>query len=289
MRFEDARLDLAPRSAANCLDLAVLVAGRNLGVLVGLWALFAAPLGAAAWLTARYFDWGFVATPALLFFGSAPLGVMLVAGAARYSFGEAWTLRKSLADLKTDGPLVLKVLGYRVPLGLAFLVFVIPGAVLAVRWSFLVENRVFTQLHAERHDRRAKELIKLEFSDLFIRGIGFVIAGCCFWFVLELTVDVVWTILFNQSLYFGRFGELGSMADFEVEFENYFTHVWMLTFTDPAVVTLHLCSGLATYMICRLAWFFCYIELRVRRDCWDLELEILDEARRLTADRGAGT
>lgn len=288
MRFEDARLDLAPRSAANCVDLAVLVAGRHLGTLVALWMLFAGPLGAAAWLSARYFERGYLATPLLLFFGSAPLGVMLIAGAARYSFGEEWSLRKSLADLKTDGPLMLQVLGYRIPLGMAFLAFVIPGALLAVRWSFLVENRVFTQLHSERHDRRTKELIKLEFSDLFIRATGIVIAGCCFWFVAELTVDVAWTILFNRSLYFGRFGEIGSMAAFEVEFDSYFSHVWNLTFTDPAVVTLHLTTGLAAYMLCRLAWYFCYIDLRVRRDCWDLELEILDEARRLTSDRGAG-
>jgi hypothetical protein len=266
-----------PRSTANCLDLAVLVAGRHLGTLFGLWALFAVPLGAAAWFSARYFEKGYLATPLLLFFGTGPLGVMLIAGVARYSFGEDWNLRKSLAELKTDWPLMLRSVALR-----------IPRALLAMRWSFLTENQVFTNLHAERHDRRTKELIKLEGSDLFVRGGGIFVAGCLFWLVAELTVDTAWTILFNQSLFFGRFGELGSVA-YEVEFESYLGHVWTLAFTDPAVVALHVTTGLAVYMLCRLAWYFCYIDLRVRRDCWDLELEILDEARRLTAERGLRT
>ena len=35
------------------------------------------------------------------------------------------------------------------------------------------------------------------------------------------------------------------------------------------------------YPIGRLAWFFCYIDVRVRRDCWDMELSIIQEAERL--------
>jgi|GEM_PF-507082 len=289
MKFEQARIDLVPRSAANCLDLAILVAGQHLGTLVGLWAFFAVPLGAITYAAARWTDYGFLLMPVLGFFGSAPLGVMLITGAARFSFGETWSLTKSLADLKTDWRLILRVIGYRFPLALATFLFVIPGTLLAVRWSFLVENGVFTHLHAERHDRRTKELISLEFSDLYVRGAAILFAGCVLWLVMELTVDVVWTILFNQSLYFGRLGELGSVDAFEIGVDDYLAHAWKLTVSDPAVVTLHLTTGLAVYLICRLAWYFCYIDLRVRRDCWDLELELLDEARRLSTDRGVRT
>ena len=29
-----------------------------------------------------------------------------------------------------------------------------------------------------------------------------------------------------------------------------------------------------------LAWFFAYVDLRIRRDCWDLELALAEEAQR---------
>jgi hypothetical protein len=40
-------------------------------------------------------------------------------------------------------------------------------------------------------------------------------------------------------------------------------------------------TALAAYAIGRLAWFLCYIDVRVRQDCWDLELSMMREAVRL--------
>lgn len=283
MRFENTRIELVPRSAGNCLDLALVLCGRHLGTLLGLWALFAMPLGAATYFCARYTEWGFLAAFVSGWLGSATFGVMLIGGTARMAFGEEFTLRKLLGDLRTDWPLMLKILGLRFPLALATAVCVFPGAFLGVRWGFLVENQVLSRLHEQRHDRRTMELIVLEFSDLLTRGAAIAIAGLAFWIVAELTVDVVWTILFSRSLFFGRFSELGSLLRDQIDPESFFEHAWKLATSDPAVLTLHLSTGLAAYAICRLAWFLCYIDLRVRRDCWDLELEILDESRRLRA------
>jgi hypothetical protein len=38
---------------------------------------------------------------------------------------------------------------------------------------------------------------------------------------------------------------------------------------------------LFVYPIARFAWFFCYIDLRVRGDFWDLELRFEKEVERL--------
>jgi hypothetical protein len=283
MKFEQTRIELVPRSAANCLDLALMLCGRNLGTLIGLWALFAVPLGTITYFAARWTDWGFLTALACGWFGTAPLGVMLIGGVARMAFGEEFSLRKMLADLRIDWPMALRVLLLRVPLALATWFCVLPGTFLGLRWSFLAENRVLSKLHEQRHDRRMKELINLEFTDLYLRGAAVVCAGCVFWLIAELTVDVVWTILFNRSLFFGRFGEIGEFINHQsLDFgEQYFERFLKLAFSDPAVLTLHLATGLAAYAVCRLAWFLCYIDLRVRRDCWDLELELLDEAQRL--------
>ena len=281
MKFEQTRVTLEPRSAGNCLDLALTFCGRHLGTVIGLWALFAVPLGLATYFAARSTLWGFWAAVLCGIFGSAPFGAMLAAGAARAAFGEDFTLRKSLGDLWTDGPLILKITALRMPLMLGFLMCWLPGLLLAVWWGFVVESQVLTKLHEKRHDRRTNELVRLEFSDLFVRGGMIALFGGMCWIILELTVDAAWTILFSQSLFFGRLGEMGSLIGDELDLELYFDNLTRLAFADPAVLTLHLVTGLAAYGICRLAWFFCYVDLRVRRDCWDLELELLDEAQRL--------
>jgi hypothetical protein len=50
---------------------------------------------------------------------------------------------------------------------------------------------------------------------------------------------------------------------------------------DPRCLTVFAAAVMLVYPIVRLAWFFCYIDLRVRRDCWDMELLFRQEARRL--------
>lgn len=281
MKFEQTRVALEPRSAANCVDLALIFCGRHLGTLLGLWALFAVPLGLAAYLTARFTAWGWLGAGCFGFFGSAPFGVMLTAGAARTTFGDEFTFRKLLADLRGDAPLIARIFGLRFPVGLASLFCFFPGVLLAVRWGFLTEDQVLMELHEQRDDRRTHELVNLEFMDLVVRGTAIGLFGCLFWLFAELTVEAVWTILFSQSLFFGRLGELGTDLNDEASIAQYIEHVWALLTNDPAVLTLHLMTGLAAYAVCRLAWFFCYIDLRVRLDCWDLELEILSEAERL--------
>lgn len=279
MKFEQTRIELVPRSAGNCFDLAVLICGQHLSTLFGLWALFALPLGAITYFTARFTEWGWLAALISGWFGSALFGAMLVGGAARMAFGESFSLRKMMSDLRTDWLLMGQVLCWRIPLAMGAALCVLPGTLLAVWWGFLVENQILSQLHEQRHDRRIQELIGMEFSDLYVRGAAISLAGLIFWLIAELTADVVWTILFSHSLFFGRFSEMGNILTEQVDPANFVEHVWRLATSDPQVLALHLTTGLAVYGVCRLAWFFCYIDLRVRRDCWDLELEMLDEAR----------
>lgn len=283
MKFEQARIELVPRSVGNCLDLALVLCGRHLPALCGLWALFTVPLAAITYAVAYFTTWGWLAALVCGVFGSAPFGVMLVSGVARMTFGEELSLAEMLRHVREDFTLMLQILGLRFPLFL-LLTCLLPAALLAVRWGFLVESHVLTKLHESRHDRRTKELINLEFSDLFVRGAAITLAGAGSWFILELTVDVVWTILFSQSIFFGRFSEVGNMMSDYVDPTTWLEHAWKLAASDPAVLVLHLSTGLAVYAVCRVAWFLCYIDLRVRRDCWDLELEILDEARHLGAE-----
>ena len=65
------------------------------------------------------------------------------------------------------------------------------------------------------------------------------------------------------------------------DFDNSFKYTMRFFWGDPVVVTAVLAVALLVYPIGRLAWFFCYIDVRVRRDCWDMELQMLQEAERL--------
>jgi hypothetical protein len=286
MRFEQTRVALEPRTAANCLDLAFVFCGRHWGPLAGLWGLFSVPLGLTTWFAARETNWGFLTAVACFVFGTGPFGAMLAAGAARTTFGEEFTLRKLLSDLRTDWPLIVQVVGMRMLLAMTSVLCVVPAAFLAVRWGFAAKSRVLTRLHEQRHDRRTNELVRLEFADLVVRGGVLVVFGGMFWLIAELTADAAWTILFGQSLFFGRLSEVGSIIGGEQIDESDFERVAALALDDPAVLILHLATGLATYAVCRIAWFFCYIDLRVRRDCWDLELELLREAERIATSGG---
>jgi hypothetical protein len=62
---------------------------------------------------------------------------------------------------------------------------------------------------------------------------------------------------------------------------------WELLARDPLVLAALTATALLVYPINRLAWFFCYIDIRVRKDCWDLELRLEKKTRELSAAQAA--
>ena len=61
--------------------------------------------------------------------------------------------------------------------------------------------------------------------------------------------------------------------------------LWNFITKEPGVVTWMVVTALLVYAMGRLAWFISYIDLRVRYDCWDMELEMFEQARRLREHR----
>jgi hypothetical protein len=54
-----------------------------------------------------------------------------------------------------------------------------------------------------------------------------------------------------------------------------------LTHDDPAFLTTIQLALWLPYPVIRLAWFFCYLDQRIRNECWDLQLQYRAEAARL--------
>jgi hypothetical protein len=281
MRFDQVAISLAPRTTPNCLDLALLIACRHARPLLALWAWIAIPSCALTyWLVDQHACslW----TGSLVFLvASSPLGVLTIMGVAPSAFGEPFTIGQVWRRLHAGGwRLLLIAQALRFAIILAGTLCFLPGALLAVRFGFVTEQFVLANLSKELFDSNLKELVKAEFSDLGARGMWILIFCGVLCMSLFLLADQVgYYLLFGLGLMRGRLNiDLEYMEPGEV-LPMIINFLWY----DPRVVTALVACGLLVYVLGRVAWFLAYIDLRVRRDCWDMELQILHEAERLEA------
>lgn len=279
MRFDQVTVPLVPRTTSNCIDLAVCFLREHLGPISRLWATVALPACVLVYVLVDRFECRLPTALLVLFFATSPLGVLLMTGAAPCAFGEPFTWRRTWAHLGWRGAAALGwglILRCLVALGLVLFIF--PGCLLAVRTGFFVEQAALSKLARHLHDRRTDELLKGELGDLFVRAAGIGMFCTLLWFVLLLTMDFVSSNLLGLPILLGRMKlDIAYVSDFGDFLDYLFRFLWR----DPIVVTSAIAVALLVYPLGRLAWFFCYLDVRVRRDCWDMELQILQEAERL--------
>ncbi len=70
---------------------------------------------------------------------------------------------------------------------------------------------------------------------------------------------------------------IGRTSAFFAE-ELFYLLIW-----DPLAITMLSATVWLVYPLARLAWFFCYIDARIRKEGWDVELEFRVESHRLQA------
>lgn len=288
MRFDRATIQLEPLSPSNCIDFAVLFIARGFRPILSLVLGFAIPLCGAVYYLVYEQLYDVRLAVLVYFFATSPLGVLLTSGAAMAAFGEEFewrTLWKKyygpmiqllfnglLARIGIGAVLLMFVLEswplwVRVPLGLLLCFF--PGLYLTIRTGFLAERGILSHLSHHLSDTRGHILIKRRSLELIGRGgILFVFCGLI-WLTFMLSLDLAVTFLFDFPLFFTRMGPAGDFNS--------------LIMDDPRAIVLMLFSAFLVYPFGRLAWFFCYIDLRVRYDCWDMELEMIREAEQLEA------
>lgn len=155
--------------------------------------------------------------------------------------------------------------------------------VLAVRKSFIPESVFLSKLDEQLHGQGADELIKKEGGDLFFRGcliLGFLtVLGL----VVFFSVDQASNLLLGYPILLGRLDQVFASGESNALFgiASQLDKVVPFLMRDARCLTVLTGSILFVFPIMRIAWFFCYIDLRVRRDCWDMELRFRQEARRL--------
>jgi len=298
MRFDHVNIAFVPRKSANCLDLAVMFYGRFLIPILKLWALFAIPACTLVYLLSYYFLVDIRTAITIAYFTTSPLGVLLTWNSALFTFGNTQgfgslqrqfipqlipLMIRCLFDraLLFIGPALILFSGdIFILLGFIYLFF--PGIWLALRNGFRAEQ--FSLIYADiasqegtSHDHRTKDLVSHDFSALFFRGLW----TFMFCYILTLVLFITFDYLSYKLLEFPiLIGQIPYLMDPEA-IDQSVSNIFLLMTSDPRVLTVLTGFILLVYPIGRIAWFFTYIDLRVRLDCWDMELRMAEVSQKL--------
>jgi len=279
-RFTEAGISLEPRSIGSCLDLAFRFSSQYLAAFLGMWLSIAAPAMLITYAVATWTSLGWLAA------------ILTVAGLSPFLAGVLLTHAASVAFCD---PLTMKAIYYRAwwsclstlwarlgirCLQVLLLVTVVPPFLLLIYTGFQWESRILKSIRKRQHDHRTQDLVQQEFSDLAMRAGGCVLFGGVLWFVLTMTVDGLCMLLFGISPVFGVLAEAAEDPWGYLDFGVLIGNVATAAVTHPLLLATVVGVSLLTYAWLRLAWFFSYIDLRIREDCWDLEIALADEARR---------
>jgi hypothetical protein len=305
MRLERASIALHPRSIGSCIDLALVFVGRRFATFSMVTACFAIPAGIASYLLARSTDSGLLWSAAVFSLVSAPLGVCLVVAATHSAFDERCGIGQVLRDglwrqgkatwltllfhpVETALPLLClaplarldNVVAGVVLMGFA-LACLLPGIALGLPFSFMAESGALKSFRRQRHDHRTKDLIRQEYVELLVRAVALWIFGVMLWGIVTITVDFASTLMLGVPLILGRVSQAVHNPWGAPDFEDLSRAFLNFCSSDPVALCTLTVTALCVYAMCRLAWFFSYVDLRIRRDCWDLEVALADEAQAL--------
>lgn len=279
-RFTEAGISLEPRSIGSCLDLAFRFSSQYLAAFLGMWLSVALPAMLITYAVATWTTFGWLAAILSAAWLSPFLAGLLLTHAASIAFCEPLRMGQIYRRAWWECLSTLCArLGIRT-LQVLLLATVVPPFLLLIYTGFQWESRILKSIRKRKHDHRTQDLVQQEFSDLAMRAGGCVLFGGILWFVVTMTVDGLCMLLFGVSPVFGVLAEAAEDPWGYLDPWVLLLNVATAAVTHPLLLSTLVGVSLLTYSWLRLAWFFSYIDLRIREDCWDLEIALADEARR---------
>lgn len=272
MRLETATLSLEPRTAGACIDLAVLFYRAHAVRFLGLSLLFGSLPIAFGVYRADAFGDGWLWSLLLFFFLSPFLGATVVAAAGHRVFGEPFTVRGALRQVWARmGTLFFFLPVARLLLGLTGLLCVgLLWVPLAARYGYMSEVILLEQLGGGRMGRRLEEILRHSWTEACGSYISVAVFAGALVVTLFLTLDLGSQLLLGVPILVGR-----------VSWAMAFDDVSNLLVYDPRPLAVWFACCWLVYPLARLAWFFCYLDARIRSEGWDVEIAFRVEARRL--------
>jgi hypothetical protein len=271
MKVESVRLAIEPRSVGACIDLACLFYRVYSLKVLGLTFVFLAPVMLMVyWLTATT-DFGWFWAGMAFFFLTPFLGAAVVAGAGHWAFGDPFTIPRSLAALwKRFWSLLYLLVLTRLALALTgAMCWGLPFLPLATRYGFIPEIVILEQLRGRRIEKRVGEIMMHTFLPAMGRYAVIGLFAAAVWVSVFTLIDLGSGVLLGIPIFFGRLSSL------------FAEEMFYLMFFDPLVVSVLSATAWLVYPLARLAWFFCYLDARIRKEGWDVELAFRIEAGRL--------
>ena len=274
MKLDGAIFPIERRSIGACIDLATVFYRVHARSLLALSLCFGIPAVALSYWVSRETELGMFWS-LLAFYAASPfLGAGIVYGAGRRLFGDSFSAGICLWGILTR--LIALTFSFaivRVAMVLAFFFFFFPAWLLGTQYGFLSETLLLEDAPFSKVSRRLAELTRGGFGMLAWRLLVIIffaaVMGSSFFMMFDLLSRAIvgWPILtgrISSSLYV--FDEIGTLLA-----------------SDPRVVATVQAVLWLVYPLARLAWFFCYLDARIRKECWDLELDFRVEAKRLEA------
>lgn len=269
MNVQNITIPIEPRSVGGCLDLSVQFCRVHVRQLMALLLIVAGPALVLTWIMADQTQnglyWGF-----FIYFFTAPIaGGLIVAGAGQRVFGEEFTVRRALRTFRPHAVALSASLVWNRFLTALACLGLVAAWLVAVRGGFLPEIYLLEQLRGHRRRQRVNELTRSTQTSPVMRFIA--IQGFIFGLVLSFftLIDLASNHILGVAIWSGHgFGWLATIK---------------LLWYDPKVVTMLMAVLWLVYPLGRMAWFFCYLDQRIRNECWDVELDFRRDARRLTS------
>ena len=274
MKVEDCIVTVERRSLGGCLDLAFVFAREFAGPLTRLWLICAVPACVLVWtissVAPRMLLWSVVIF--LLF--SSIFSSLLVACMGPQVFGVPISVRASLKAWRSRfwAWLILSFV-LRFMQSITGFCFVVPSVFVTAYAGHMPEV-----LHLEQAPVNSvtKRLSWLAGGGGYSRNLGRLLGLMATWGVLSfglfLILDFLATSLFNSPIFF-KIAFHSSMNPGDVFSQ--------LVYDDPKMLTAMQLTVWLPYPVIRLAWFFCYLDQRIRNECWDLQLQFRAEAVRI--------
>lgn len=270
MKVEDCIVSVERRSLGGCLDLAFVFWRRFIGPITLLMLTFAVPATLLTWLLANTLRHD-VLLPSLAIFATLQMlfSGALVAAVGPQVFGVQIQVRAALMQLlKRVVPyaflgLLARSTGFCLVLPMFFV----------LAWCGHLPEVMF--LERTELNSVTTRLSWLSKGGGYTRNVSRLFWLALFWVVLSfgifVVIDLLAAVLFNSPIFSGSFGSGPDLRD----------ELLGRLFDDPVFVTVLLSAFWLTAPILRLAWFFCYLDQRIRNECWDLDLQYRVEAVRL--------
>ena len=273
MRVEDCIVSVERRSTGGCLDLAIVFCRKFAPPIIKLTLLFAIPSLTVTWLYGQTAANLLVPSIGIFLFFSTFANAVIVAAVGPQVFGVPMSFSSALKLFKSRfwiySFVMLLTRFLQVTTGFCL---IFPAILATAYFGHTPEVLLLERTPGSQVTQRLSWLGK---GGGLSRNIGRLIGLTAFWAILSLgiflIIDLLAGKLFNMPVFSGTVSYspdiMESLASRIID--------------DPVVMVVAQAAVWIPYPIVRVAWFFCYLDQRIRNECWDLELQFRTESIRL--------